>query len=80
VAACFQKIARVSLGLGIVVLSAGSVGREGAFPEQYYMVVFGAQEEGGCPEASHCFVTFARIAPGFGLGWPRSSSSITSTS
>jgi hypothetical protein len=29
--------------------------------ERFYMVIYGAQKEGGPPPCSHCFATFARI-------------------
>jgi hypothetical protein len=49
----------------LALLCATSIGRTSAgaerTTEKFYMVVYGAQEEGVNPLSSHCFATFARI-------------------
>jgi hypothetical protein len=36
---------------------------DGPAAERHYMVIYAAQEPGNHPRTSHCFATFARVAP-----------------
>ena len=57
IAGCFAAAVLLAAALSVAGATAGT-----PETETFFVVVYGAQEDEGHPETSHCFATFARFA------------------